>query len=116
MDFFSKYRPSIIALCEKHKVKRLFAFGSVLTSRFTEKSDIDLVVDFDKEVEQVEGIRRIRFMTSHPKDATQKLFETMARCGKVAPVLHLPFQAGNDRVLKAMNRSYTSGQNLELVD
>ena len=48
MDFFSKYRPSIIALCEKHKVKRLFAFGSVLTSRFTEKSDIDLVVDFDK--------------------------------------------------------------------
>ena len=48
MDFFSKYRPSIIALCEKHKVKWLFAFGSVLTSRFTEKSDIDLVVDFDK--------------------------------------------------------------------
>ena len=42
MDFFSKYRPSIIALCEKHKVKWLFAFGSVLTSRFTEKSDIDL--------------------------------------------------------------------------
>lgn len=48
MDFFSKYRPGIIALCEKHKVKWLFAFGSVLTSRFTEKSDIDLVVDFDK--------------------------------------------------------------------
>ena len=48
MDFFSKYRPSIIALCEKHKVKWLFAFGSVLTSRFTGKSDIDLVVDFDK--------------------------------------------------------------------
>ena len=56
MDFFSKYRPSIIALCEKHKVKRLFAFGSVLTSRFTEKSDIDLVVDFDKEVEQVDYV------------------------------------------------------------
>ena len=56
MDFFSKYRPSIIALCKKHKVKRLFAFGSVLTSRFTEKSDIDLVVDFDKEVEQVDYV------------------------------------------------------------
>ena len=56
MDFFSKYRPSIIALCEKHKVKRLFAFGSELTSRFTEKSDIDLVVDFDKEVEQVDYV------------------------------------------------------------
>ena len=48
MDFFSKYRPGIIALCEKSRIKRLFAFGSVLTSRFTEKSDIDLVVDFDK--------------------------------------------------------------------
>ena len=56
MDFFSKYRPSIIALCEKHKVKRLVAFGSVLTSRFPEKSDIDLVVDFDKEVEQVDYV------------------------------------------------------------
>ena len=50
------------------------------------------------------GIPRIRFMTSHPKDATQKLFETMAACEKVAPVLHLPFQAGNDRILQVMNR------------
>lgn len=43
MDFFSKYHPHITALCEKHKVRKLFAFGSVLTNRFTEKSDIDLV-------------------------------------------------------------------------
>ena len=57
----------------------------------------------------------IRFMTSHPKDATQKLFETMARCGKVAPVLHLPVQAGNDRVLQAMNRHYDRAQYLDEV-
>lgn len=56
MDFFSKYHPHITALCKKHKVRRLFAFGSVLTNRFTEKSDIDLVVDFDKEVEQVDYV------------------------------------------------------------
>lgn len=49
MSFFAQYYPSIIALCKKYKVKRLFAFGSVLTNRFTDKSDIDLVVDFDKE-------------------------------------------------------------------
>lgn len=48
MNFFSNYLPKIIALCKKHKVKKLFAFGSVLTNRFTDKSDIDLLVDFNK--------------------------------------------------------------------
>ena len=66
-------------------------------------------------VNAVPGDFLIRFMTSHPKDATQKLFETMARCEKVAPVLHLPFQAGNDRVLKAMNRRHTRAQYLEKI-
>lgn len=47
MNFFSNYLPKIIALCKKHKVKKLFAFGSVLTNRFTDKSDIDLLVDFE---------------------------------------------------------------------
>ena len=47
MNFFNNYLPNITALCKKHKVKRLFAFGSVLTNRFTDKSDIDLVVDFN---------------------------------------------------------------------
>lgn len=47
MNFFSNYLPRIIALCKKHKVKRMFAFGSVLTNRFTDKSDIDLLVDFE---------------------------------------------------------------------
>ena len=57
----------------------------------------------------------IRFMTSHPKDATQRLFETMARCKKIAPVLHLPFQAGNDRVLQAMNRRHTRAEYLAKI-
>ena len=46
-------------------------------------------------------------MPSHPKDASERLFDAMAQCEKVAPALHLPFQAGNDRVLQAMNRNYT---------
>ena len=80
--------------------------------------DLDEPLDFSDLLEQVDAIPGdflIRFMTSHPKDATQKLFETMARCEKVAPVLHLPFQAGNDRVLKVMNRRHTREQYLEKI-
>ena len=68
-----------------------------------------------EEVNAIPGDFLIRFMTSHPKDATQKLFETMARCEKVAPVLHLPFQAGNDRILKVMNRRHTRAEYLEKI-
>ena len=68
-----------------------------------------------EEVNALPGDFLIRFMTSHPKDATPRLFETMARCEKVAPVLHLPFQAGNDRVLKVMNRRHTREEYLEKI-
>ena len=57
----------------------------------------------------------LRFMTSHPKDASEKLFETMAGCEKAAPHFHLPFQAGSTRVLTAMNRRYTREGYLEKV-
>ena len=80
--------------------------------------DLDEPVDFADLLEAVNAIPGdflIRFMTSHPKDATQKLFETMARCEKVAPVLHLPFQAGNDRILKVMNRRHTRAEYLEKI-
>ena len=80
--------------------------------------DLDEVTDFSDLLEAVNAIPGdflIRFMTSHPKDATQKLFETRARCEKGAPVLHLPFQAGNDRVLKVMNRRHTRGEYLEKI-
>ena len=80
--------------------------------------DLEKPMDFSALLEQVNAIPGdflIRFMTSHPKDATQKLFETMARCEKVAPVLHLPFQAGNDRVLKVMNRHHTRAEYLEKI-
>ena len=57
----------------------------------------------------------LRFMTSHPKDATERLFDVMRDCEKVAPHIHLPFQAGNNRVLKEMNRRYTRETYLEKV-
>ena len=55
-------------------------------------------------------------MTSHPKDASKKLFDTMAASDKIAKHIHLPFQAGNDRVLRAMNRHYTAESYLGLID
>ena len=80
--------------------------------------DLGLDMDFAdllKACNDIPGDFLLRFMTSHPKDATQKLFETMAACDKVAPCLHLPVQAGNDRVLKAMNRRYTAEQYLDQI-
>ncbi|MBQ8588070.1 MAG: tRNA (N6-isopentenyl adenosine(37)-C2)-methylthiotransferase MiaB, partial [Clostridia bacterium] len=56
---------------------------------------------------KVDGIERVRFMTSHPKDISDKLIDTMAREPKICKQLHLPVQAGNNRVLKTMNRRYT---------
>ena len=80
--------------------------------------DLEQPMDFAgllEAVNAVPGDFLIRFMTSHPKDATRRLFETMARCEKVAPVLHLPFQAGNDRVLQVMNRRHTRAEYLEKI-
>ena len=81
--------------------------------------DLGLGVDFAdllKMLSELPGDFILRFMTSHPKDASRKLFDTMASSPKIAKHIHLPFQAGNDRVLKAMNRHYNSAQYLELVD
>ena len=72
--------------------------------------------DLLRDIDAIPGDYRIRFMSSHPKDATKKLFDTMAQSRHVARQLHLPFQSGNDRVLKEMNRRYTRAQYLELVN
>lgn len=69
-----------------------------------------------RELNDIPGDFIIRFMTSHPKDCTHELLDTMAECEKVAKHLHLPFQSGNDRVLKEMNRGYTSEKYLSLLE
>lgn len=67
-------------------------------------------------VSKVDGIERIRFMTSHPKDISDKLIDTMAANAKICKQLHLPIQAGNNRVLSAMNRRYTKESYLEKIE
>ena len=69
-----------------------------------------------RELNAIDGDFIIRFMTSHPKDCTYELLDTMASCEKVAKHLHLPFQSGSNRVLDAMNRRYTREKYLELLN
>lgn len=67
-------------------------------------------------VNEIEGLQRIRFMTSHPKDLSQELIDAMAECGKVCAHLHLPLQSGSSRILEKMNRRYTKEGYLGLVN
>lgn len=81
-------------------------------------NDLEAGISFAKlleEVCRVDGIERIRFMTSHPKDISDELIEVMAREDKICKQLHLPVQCGSDRILKKMNRSYNREKYLDIV-
>ena len=69
-----------------------------------------------RQVNEIKGIRRIRFMTSHPKDLSDDLIAAMRDCEKVCRHLHLPLQSGSSRILKLMNRRYTKEQYLMLTE
>ncbi len=69
-----------------------------------------------QEIEKIEGLERIRFMTSHPKDLSDELIETMKQSKKICNHIHLPLQSGSSRILKIMNRRYDKEHYLELVD
>ena len=68
------------------------------------------------EIEKIDKIKRIRFMTSHPKDLSDELIEVMSRSTKICRHLHLPVQSGSSRILQKMNRRYTKEQYLELTE
>ena len=69
-----------------------------------------------QDVERIEGLERIRFMTSHPKDLSDELIEVMKHSKKICRHLHLPLQSGSTKILTAMNRRYTKEQYLELAE
>ena len=84
------------------------SYGSNLENKFT-------FAELLYEINKIDGIERIRFMTSHPKDLTDDLIKTMKECSKVCRHIHLPIQSGSNEVLKNMNRKYTKEHYLNLV-
>ena len=114
----SRKPADIIAECEaliQSGVKDITLLGQNVNSY---GKDLDCNVDFAdlmKQIADIPGEFLLRFMTSHPRDASKKLFDTMAASPKIAKQLHLPFQSGSSRVLKAMNRHYDRETYLEKV-
>lgn len=68
-----------------------------------------------RRINDIDGDFRVRFMSPHPRDATPELMDTILECKKICNTIHLPLQSGSDRILKAMNRGYTSGDFMKLV-
>lgn len=85
------------------------SYGNTFEEKFS-------FADLLRELNKIEGIERFRFMTSHPKDLSDELIEAIKDCDKVCPQIHLPFQAGSNKILKAMNRNYTKEHYLNLIE
>ena len=83
---------------------------------FEQYNGIDSFAKLLREVNKIDGIERIRFVSPHPKDFTDDVIDAISNCDKVCKLIHLPLQSGNTKVLKEMNRKYTKEQYLELVD
>jgi tRNA-2-methylthio-N6-dimethylallyladenosine synthase len=69
-----------------------------------------------RKIDKIDGLERVRFMTSHPKDLTEDVIIAIAECSKLCEHIHLPVQSGSTEVLKKMNRNYTKEQYLRLVN
>ena len=93
--------------------KEIMLLGQNVNSYRSNSSDF---ADLLREVEKVDGLERIRFTTSHPKDVSEKLIDTIRDSSKICEHLHLPAQSGSNRILEGMNRGYTREQYLELID
>lgn len=94
-------------------VKEIMLLGQNVNS-YRGEGDVDFA-DLLYQLNQIEGLARIRFMTSHPKDLSDKLIRAFQDCDKLCKNIHLPVQSGSSRILQAMNRHYTKEQYLHLV-
>ena len=113
-----KYRQPKKILCEanyliKKGAKEITLIAQNVNSYKHGKTDF---ADLLKMVNDLPGYFKIRFLTNHPKDMTEKLIEAIAQCDKIKKAIHLPFQAGDNAILKKMNRKYTREQYLKLVE
>ena len=102
-------------LLVKNGVKEIMLLGQNVNSYGKTLDNPVSFAELLREVEKIEGLERIRFMTSHPKDLSDELIEVMKNSGKICRHLHLPLQSGSSRILKIMNRHYDREQYLELT-
>lgn len=100
----------------KNGVKEVTLLGQNVNSYGKDIEDGMDFADLLNRVSEISGLERIRFMTSHPKDLSDKLIDVIATNPKVCKQLHLPIQCGSDKVLKAMNRKYTTKDYLEKIN
>lgn len=100
----------------KDGCKEITLLGQNVNSFGNDIGEKDLFAKLLYAIEDIEGIERVRFMTSHPKDLSDSLIDAMKNCKKVCNHLHLPFQAGSTRILEKMNRKYTKEHYLNLVE
>ncbi|KPJ54747.1 MAG: (dimethylallyl)adenosine tRNA methylthiotransferase [Dehalococcoidia bacterium DG_18] len=113
-------RPVAEVVCEveelaRRDVKEVILLGQNVDSYGHDLPKKPTLADLLAELNRIDGLARIRFLTSHPKDMSQRLIEAMAQLGKVCEHLSLPLQAGDDDILRAMRRGYTVQQYRQLV-
>lgn len=97
-------------------VKEIMLLGQNVNSYGKTLKEKITFAELLRRINEIEGLKRIRFMTSHPKDLSDELIMAMKDCDKVCKSLHLPFQAGSSRILEKMNRKYSKEQYLNLVN
>ena len=115
----SRKMEDILAECREviaNGAKEITLLGQNVNSYGKDLAEKVDFADLLAEIAKIPGEFLIRFMTSHPRDASKKLFDTMAAEPKIAKQLHLPFQSGSSHILKAMNRHYDREHYLELVN
>ena len=115
----SRKKEDILAECRQlieNGTREITLLGQNVNSYGKDLAEGVDFADLLAEIAQIPGDFLIRFMTSHPRDASEKLFDTMAKYDKIAKQLHLPFQSGSTRVLKAMNRRYDRETYLKKVN
>jgi tRNA-2-methylthio-N6-dimethylallyladenosine synthase len=98
-----------------HGAREVVLLGQNVDSYGHGLADSPTLADLLEELNRIDGLARIRFLTSHPKDMSDQLIETIARLDKVCENISLPFQAGDDGILEAMRRGYTNAQYRRLV-
>jgi tRNA-2-methylthio-N6-dimethylallyladenosine synthase len=100
----------------KEGIKEIILLGQNVNSYLSYETNNTNITALFRLLHNVEGLRRIRFTTSHPKDLSPELIRSFVELNKLCSHIHLPFQAGSNRILKAMNRGYTREKYLALIE